>query len=191
MQLNQNYPWYMQQSASFSGLYEDLFNVVSNASPLDAYKILFPELATGKGLIELGKIWCATGDPAYTDALIYNLDQWSGSKVWTGGFGGVDEDVFRRILRAKIYMQGRQVCLNTLNEAFKIIFEGTNTTVTITEGQMSFLINVTGTSDEIYAFRRMRTLDLVFIGRLPGIHYDYVFVDIPEVPNETEEENND
>lgn len=192
MQLNQNYPWYMQRSESFSGLYVDLFDIVSAASPLDIYKIFYPDELTQGGLVALGKIWAITGDPAYTDALIYDLDQWSQDKVWTGGMGTIIEDVFRRLLKAKIYMQGRQICLDTLKKAFDIIFEGTGSEVTITEDYMSFTINVSGTNDTIRAFMRMRSLDVAFIGALPGIHYDYVFTDIPdENPEETEEENND
>ena len=173
MQFNQNYPWYMQQSESFSGLYNDLFAIVSEASPLDVYKMAYLDFMYGKGLLNLGTIWRITGDPRFVDAMIYDLDNWSEGKVWTGGLGEVNAEMFRKIIQAKIFMQGRQLCLSTLKSVFDMIFDGTGITVEVEESYMHFDINITGDSDAGRLFILLKSLDPVFLGALPGISYSY------------------
>lgn len=173
MQYNQNYPWYLQKSKNFTALYDGLYNAAKDITPLDVYKFVYPSLSNIAGLLVLARIWRITGDPRYSNALLYNMDEWSGGKVWTGGLGELKENTFRRLVAVKAYMQGKQISLTTLSEAFDIIFDEESVDVTVSEGFMSFTINISGDKNAIRAFIEMRSLDPVLFGKTPGIHIDY------------------
>lgn len=175
MQFNQNYPWYLQSNAEFSTLLREIFDVASKASPLDVYKIAYPDELEGVSLLQYGQFWGITGDPAFTDAMIYNIDSWSQGKVWTGGLGEVKTRVFRNIIKAKAYMQGRQFCLSSLKTALGMIFDGTGATITVLESDMHFEIHIAGSNDVIREFIEMKSLDPVFFGHIPGISYTYTY----------------
>ena len=132
---NHNFPWYLQQSSTFTTLYYGFFPVAEYATPLglgDAFNI---DLATGNMLFTLGTYWGLKGDNTIYDGLVYDLDEWSGVKVWTGGSKQINEDIYRNIIKAKCYAFGRLYSLETLKRVLDFIFDGTGATYEVLENQ--------------------------------------------------------
>lgn len=132
---NHNFPWYLQQSSTFTTLYYGFFPLAELASPLsfgDAFNI---DKATGNMLFRLGTYWGLKGDNTVYDGLIYNLDQWSNDKVWTGGVKTIEEDLYRNLIKAKSYAFGRLYSLDTLKHVLDFIFEGTEVVCYVLERQ--------------------------------------------------------
>ena len=130
---NHNFPWYLQQSSTFTTLYYGFFPLAETASPLgfgDAFNV---DKATGNMLFRLGTYWGLKGDNTVYDGLIYNLDLWSDVKVWTGGTKTIEEDLYRNLIKAKSYAFGRLYSLETLKHVLDFIFDGTNTTYEVLE----------------------------------------------------------
>lgn len=121
---NNNFPWYLQQSSTFTTLYYGFFPAAETASPLEFGNAFNVDLATGKMLFTLGTYWGLNGDNTTWNGLIYNADNWSDGKVWTGGTKGVSEDVYRNIIKAKSYAFGRLYSLETIKGVLDLTFEG-------------------------------------------------------------------
>lgn len=130
---NNNYPWYLQQTSGFSTLYSGFFPIAEAASPLgigDAFNI---DLAQGAMLYRLGTYWGMSGSPYVWDGLIYNVDNWSETKTWTGGLRQLGEEFYANLIKAKAYAYGRPYSLETLKGVFERVFEGMEYDVKIHE----------------------------------------------------------
>lgn len=130
---NHNFPWYLQQSSTFTTLYYGFFPIAEYASPLgfgDAFNV---DKATGNMLFRLGTYWGLKGDNTVYDGLIYDLDAWSDGKVWTGGIKTISEDLYRNLIKAKSYAFGRLYSLETLKNVLDFVFAGTDATYFVLE----------------------------------------------------------
>lgn len=177
---NNNYPWYLQQSETFVPLYNGFFPVAQAASPLDFGDAFNIDKAKGAMLFRLGTYWGMNGDNSLYDGLIYSVDKWSESKVWTGGIKEVEEDFYRNMLKAKSYAFGRLYSFATLKGVFDRLFEGIEHTVEVTETATNHItITLTATHEVIRTFIEIKAFDLTFIGKPVGIkvEWDYVYTD--------------
>ena len=175
---NNNFPWYLQQSDSFVALYYGFFPIAEEASPLgigDAFNINEME---GEMLFRIGSYYGLNGNPSFWDGLIYNTDNWSETKLWTGGVSSVQETFYRNFLKAKAYAYGRVYSLNTLKGVIDVLFDTIDYSAEIIEDYMAITIKITATQDAIRDFIDMRAFDLFFIGKPVGIKvewdYDYI-----------------
>lgn len=98
---NNDFPWYLQQSAVFIALYNGFFDVAVMASPLGIGDALNIDAMQGEMLFRLGSYYGMQGTPAFNDGLIFNTDTWSETKTWTGGISTVGETFYRNFLKAK------------------------------------------------------------------------------------------
>ena len=174
---NNNFPWYLQQTETFSTLYYAFFPIAEAASPLgigDAFNV---DAMTGKMLYRLGVYWGMSGSNALWDGLIYDLDNWSEIKTWTGGLKDLGETMYRNLIKAKAYANGNLYSLKTLKEIISRIMGTNQYTATVTENTMEITINLTASRDVITTFIEMRAFDLSFIGKPTGIkvlwNYNY------------------
>lgn len=169
MIVNNNFPWYLQQSSVFVGLYTGFFNVAVDATPLgigDAFNV---DAMSGEMLFRLGTYWGMSGSPYIWDGLIYDIDEWSDIKTWTGGLKELGEQVYSNLIKAKAYAFGRVYSLNTLKGVFDKAFEGQQHQIEVTESDMEITISITAPQDVISTFIEARAFDLAFIGKPAGI----------------------
>lgn len=175
---NNDFPWYLQQSPVFLTLYTEFFDVAVDASPLglgDAFNI---DEMHGQMLYRLGTYWGMAGSPYVWDGMIYDLDNWSGIKTWTGGLRQMGEQFYADLIKGKSYAFGRPYSLNTLKGVFDRVFAGQNITVEVEEDYMELTIKLTGVRTVLETFVQARAFDYMFIGKPAGIkvnwQYNYV-----------------
>jgi len=174
---NQDYPWYLQQSVSFSTLYNAMFDIASAASPIGIADSFDLEHAVGQRLYNIGALWGVNSAGVYFDGMIYNFDKWSQGKVWTGGVKPVAEEMYRRFVRMIIWANGRPFSLNTLHEVLEIAFEGYTHTITVSEDEAEhhFTINIKADETIIRLFIEMRAFVARLLGKPSGYSYDFNF----------------
>ena len=172
---NNNFPWYLQQSEAFLALYYGFFDVAVLASPLGIGDAFDPDKMTGEMLFRLGSYYGMQGNPSFNDGLIYSIDTWSETKTWTGGISSVAETFYRNFLKAKAYAYGKPYSLETLKGVLDRVFDGITYSATITEGYMSFTINITANQEDLRSFIDMRAFDLFFIGKPVGIKVEWAY----------------
>ena len=175
---NNDFPWYLQQSTVFLGLYTGFFDVAVAASPLglgDAFNV---DQMTGAMLYNLGTYWGMSGSPTVWDGLIYNLDEWSGVKTWTGGLKELGEQTYANLIKAKAYAYGRVYSINTLKGVLDRVFSGQQYSAEITESLMEVTITLSAARTLLETFIEARAFDLAFIGKPSGIkvtwQYNYL-----------------
>lgn len=175
---NNNYPWYLQQSDTFVSLYNGFFPVAQTASPLgigDAFNI---DQMTGAMLYRLGTYWGMAGSPYIWDGLIYNIDNWSEIKTWTGGLKELGEQLYSNMIKAKAFATGRVYSLNTLKGVIERALGSEEYTAEIREGFMEITISLTASQALLETFVEARAFDLAFIGKPSGIkvNWEYHYV---------------
>lgn len=176
MQINYSYPWYLQDSPVFTKLYTGFYDVATNITSLDIGDFFnYRTIPTGAPLSTLARIWGVTGVLGVYDGLIYDIDKWSDGKKWTGELLQVNDSINRNFLRMKMYIQGKPFNLILIQEAFAILLEGEEYTVTVTESDMSFVINLSASSAVIGVVQGISNFDNAFLGKPSGISYQFNF----------------
>lgn len=130
---NNNFPWYLQQSSSFGALYYGFFPIAETASPLAFGDALNPYAMTGTMLFRIGTYFGMNGTPSFYNGLIYDIDNWSEVKTWTGGVAQIGEELYRNFLCAKAFAFGRLYSTDTLKGVFERIFAGMTADVRVYE----------------------------------------------------------
>ena len=175
---NHNFPWYLQQSDVFVALYYGFFHIAEDASPLGIGNAFNIDEMEGEMLFRIGSYYGLYGNPSFWDGLIYNTDNWSETKLWTGGVSAVQETFYRNFLKAKAYAYGRIYSLETLKGVMDRLFDSVDHSTEIIEDYMAITIKITASQDAIRDFIDMRAFDLFFIGKPVGIKvewdYDYI-----------------
>lgn len=186
----QNYPWYIQRSPTFSKLYNGVFSAFAPASPLglgDYYDI---DKLTGKALYNFGTIVGVRGNPFFPSGLIYNVDKWSETKVWSGDTSDIEEDTYRNYVKLKAFLQAQSVgflqnfSLNLLKEAISILLKGHNYTVSVDEEFMSFTINITSDEETLRILQQLQSFDKNFFGKPTGILYKFNYIQTNQAAEE-------
>lgn len=173
---NQNYPWYIQHNPQFVSVYDGLFELASNASPLGLGDLFNLDKVYGDALFRLGILWGLQGSEKYYDGLIYGIDNWSETKVWGGQVQSVNQQIYRNFVRLHAYCWGRNFNLQLIQDAFNILLAGYDFTVTVDEDLMKFTINLTARSDILRIVQQIQSYDPHFIGKPVGIAYTINYI---------------
>lgn len=176
MQNVQSYPWYVQHSPKFVTLYNALFDIVAQASPLGLGDTFDLDKAFGAALRRLGVMWGLQGAPSYYDGLIYKVDNWSQEKVWGGQVRDVDATLYKNFIRMHMYCYGRQYNLQLISDALAILLSDFPYTVTVTEDFMNFTINLTAEPDTLRIIQQLQSYDRHFLGKPSGISYTFNYI---------------
>lgn len=172
---NDNFPWYLQLTSVFLALYNGFFDVAVDASPLgigDAFNI---DAMTGAMLYRLGTYWGMAGSPYIWDGLIYNHDEWSGIKTWTGGLKELGERVYSNLVKAKAYAFGRLYSLETIKGVLERCFAGQEYTAEVIESDMEITISLTASQETLRTFIEAKAFDIAFIGKPAGIRVNWEY----------------
>lgn len=173
---NQNYPWYLQQSPRFNALYNGVYPLAVEASPLDIRDFFNVDTLKGTGLLQFGRLWGLRGMWGGTsDGLIYTIDLWSKDKVWSGQMKDLEGQVYRNFIKMKAYIQARPYSLTTLKQAMALLLDGMENEVYIEEGYLSFEIHVTAEDSVLSVLWNMSQYDEYFLGKPSGISYKFVY----------------
>ena len=174
---NQNYPWYLQQSPLFTTLYDGVFPIVSAASPLELRQMFTLEQVTGAGLLNFGHMWGLRGMwGATSDGLVYDIDQWSTDKVWTGQMKDLEAQIYRNFINMKTYINGRQYTLGLIKEALARLLAGYPYEVYVEEQFMHFIIHITAPTSTLNILYNLAQYDTHFLGKPTGISYEFEYV---------------
>lgn len=173
----------MQREGAIKTIYDGLFSVAENISPLAIADILDPDQVAGAGLLYLGRMWALRGRwGGQTTGLVYDIDSWSEDKVWTGEMIDTDASIYRNFIRMKAYINGRMYSLITLQQAMLILLSGFDYTMTVDEGFMNFTINVTAKGNVLNILYNMAQYDKHFLGKPTGISYSFNFIPSDNTP---------
>lgn len=171
---NQDYPWYIQKSEGFVKLYNGLYEVAKHISSLglgDYFNV--ESLPAGKPLFQLGKSFGLADNPKYINGLIYEVDSWSDTKVWSGGVSTVDDKLFRNFLKMKIFVQTQPFSLITLKKALELFVGDEEAVITVDEYDMRFVINIKTNINVISALQAFYSYDKNFFGQPCGINFGF------------------
>ena len=185
MQLNPNYPWYLQNSPVFTELYNGFYEVSTLMTPLDAWKIFYPSELNLAGLLMHAKFWgLATSWASLTDSLIYNDGSWAetygveqeGDKFWSGKESSVSEEWYQRYISMKAYIQGRPFNLTTIKGALEVLLGGgTMYQMSVTESDMECTVQILSDLDTVTILRGISSYDPTLLGKPVGIKVNYAF----------------
>jgi hypothetical protein len=171
---NQNYPWYIQKSATFVRLYEGLYEIAKDISPLalgDSFNI--NTLQAGLPLYQLGAVWGLPANPKFVNGLTYDLDPWSETKVWSGGVATLDDKLYRNFLRMKIFVQNNPYSLTTLKKALELLVGEEEAQFSVEEKEMEFVINIKSNITVINTLQTFNSFDRYFLGQPCGVRYGF------------------
>lgn len=171
-----DYPWYVQHEPKFAGLYDELFNIVSMASPLGVGDAFYIPNLQGQALVRMGLLWGLQGAPAFYNGLIYGVDKWSDLKVWSGQMEDLAGDVYKRFVMMHAYINGRQYNLQLIKDAISILMGNNPYTLTVDEGFMSFTINLSASPDALRIIQQLQSYDRHFMGKPSGISYTFNYI---------------
>lgn len=173
---NQDYPWYLQKSVKARKIYDGLFPVAVQATPLDIWKFIDIDQLTGNGLLTLGRLFGLRGTwGAISDGLVYDIDKWSEDKVWTGHMKDLDGQIYRNFIKMKAYIYEKPYNLITLKGAMETLLDGMDYEMTVTEEYMHFTINIKAQTDVLNIFYNLSKYDAHFLGKPVGVSYDFKF----------------
>lgn len=176
---NYRYPWYIQQSPRFKTLYDGLFPIVSQASPLDIWQMFDVNQLTGLGLLYFGRMWGLRGQwGAVTDGLVYDIDMWSTDRKWSGEFQDLNAQIYRNFIRMKAYINGRNYTLGLIKDAMSILLSGYDYTLTVDEDFMNFTINLSATPEVLNIVYNLEKYDNQFLGKPSGISYKFTYTPV-------------
>lgn len=183
MQLNQNYPWYLQTSPAFTVLYEGVYNVCKNISPLDSYKVFYPSELMGledngailKGLNTYATLWqLPTEISSIDDALIYDVDPWSSTYKWDGAVTGISVEWLFRYIKMKNFINQQQFSIQTMHDALAILFEGVDYTAEITVEDYEITVDIsTDDTEATNFFLGLLASDATLVGKPVGFKITY------------------
>lgn len=173
---NQRYPWYLQKYPNFVQLYNDLYAIGDNFTPLGIGSMFDLSKISGVALFQMGMAWGLAGSPTYYDGLIYDVDDWSETKVWSGQPQDINNQLYRNFVRMKAYTYGKNYSLILIKEALEILLTGFQYIATVTEKYMAFTINITASSALLRILQEMQSYDSRFLGRLPGIAVSFNYI---------------
>lgn len=171
-----NYPWYIQHSPSFVKMYDRMYDIVSQASPLEVGDYFNIEDRDGDALIRLGIMWGLHGAPKYYDGLIFKVDKWSDTKVWTGQVRDMEGEIYKRFVAVHEYCNGRPYTYDLIKTAIGILLEGFSYKLSIDEGVMSFTINLEADASILRIIQEMQSYDSHFLGKPAGISYKFNYI---------------
>lgn len=187
MQINYDFPWYIQRSPAFMALYEGLYNVSVNISSIGFIDMLnlnnvqsFSELLTAGKYYGVPNAWYGL-----EDALIYNLRQWAPrdpeqNYYWDGRASYENFRLMANYIRAKVQIRGQPLSLLTLKRFYETVLDGYNYSVEdnieIVESEQHFEIVAQVDNQIAQALIEMSYTDTQPFGKPVGISYNVTYV---------------
>lgn len=178
----QNYPWYLQNSPNFKRLYDGLFSVAVEASPLGIGDMFNVDELTGASLYRFGEFVGLRGNPFFTEGLIYNFDNWSETKVWSGQVKDIDSKIYKNFVRMKAFLQAQSSVFSNgyslilIKEALAIVLAGYEYQAEVEEDFMEFTIKLSANEEVLRIFQELQSYDRHFLGKPAGIAYKFEYI---------------
>lgn len=179
---NEDYPWYLQDSPVFSKLYDGIYEVAKNISPLDIWKLFYITELSGSNIKLHAALWGLSGEwSGVRDALNYNIDSWGNleegtGKYWSGIQGLVDDEWYRRYVLMKIYIQNKPFSYTLIKDALDVLLGNIYKEVSVTEETMVCNINIQTDSEVSSILRGILSYDPDMLGKPTGIKVNYNFI---------------
>ena len=190
MQINYDFPWYLQNTEMFMALYTGLYSVGADISSYPFLSALDLENAEYAGQISaVATLFGLKGSwRGVSDALIYDQNNWSVDDIvenyWSGRVTDQGTNLIKNYIKAKVQIKNKQLTLQTLKEFFETVLGQYNfnaeTDMTVTESLMHFDI-VVNISDEILSdMVSLFSNDEYPFGKPTGISYSVVYQRLPD-----------
>lgn len=186
MQINYDFPWYIQQAPAFMALYDGMYNIAAQMSPLSFIDMLdLDNVQSYSQLLVAGQYY---GIPnawyGLQEALIYNVRQWGPradeNYYWNGRASQDNFRLMANYIRAKVQIRGQPLSLATLKRFYETALEGYDYSVEnnmqIIESEQHFEIVVMATDDIAQALIEMSYTDRWPFGKPVGISYNITYV---------------
>ena len=185
MKINYDFPWYLQNSEAFMTMYNGLYTVASNISPLPFLECLnIDELTYFEQLRALTWIFGLFGSlVSVEDALIYDVNNWSVDgtveNYWSGN--PVDDlSLLRNYIKAKVQIRNKNLTLQTIKQFFSTCLAhrefDADTDIQVTESTLHFDITVTVNQDILNDMASLYATDPYPFGKPVGISYSINYV---------------
>lgn len=190
MQINYDFPWYIQQSPVFMTLYEGLYAIAVNVSPLPVLEML--NIADEDSLYKLIMLGQFYGVNNYIDtnknALIYNIREWGPRDApdqnyyWNGSSSEEALQIMTNYTIAKMQIRGKALSLLTLKQFYETALAGYNYSVedniSVIESTQHFEIVVNAPDDIVQVLIEMTYNDRFPFGKPVGISYNVTYVTV-------------
>lgn len=185
MQINYDFPWYLQNSEGFMTLYEGLYNTAVPISPISLLTALDIEHATTAMQLKfVATLYGLRSDwVGIEQALIYNVNNWSVDGVEENYWSGLPADTFdllKNYIKAKVQMRNKNLTLQTLKEFFGVCLAHRDfnpaTAISVTETTMHFDLTVTVDSEVLEDMVTLLSVDPYPFGKPTGISYSINYV---------------
>lgn len=188
MQINYDFPWYIQQSPAFMALYTGLYDVGSQISSLPFIQMLdldnvssYAELVAAGDFYGVSSAWYGL-----QDSLIYNLREWGPRDPGDTEYywnGKATDDMLKAIanyIKAKVQIRGQPLSLANLKKFYETALANYNFSVDnnieITESLQHFEVVVTATDEIAAVLAGMTYNDAWPFGKPVGISYNITYV---------------
>lgn len=186
--INYDFPWYIQESPVFMSLYTGFATVASNITSLPFIDMLdinnaynYSELLAAGQYYGVPNAWYGL-----QDALIYNFREWSPRDegqteyYWNGRASADNFRLMANYIRAKVQIRGQPLSLSTLKRFYETALDGYNYSVEnnieIIESEQHFEIVVQATDEIAQALIEMSYTDKFPFGKPVGISYNITYV---------------
>lgn len=187
MQINYDFPWYIQHSPTFMTLYEGLYDVATKFSSISFIDMLdldnvenYSELLAAGQYYGVSNAWYGL-----EDALIYNVREWGPrdpdpNYYWNGRASYENFKLMANYIKAKVQIRGEPLSLVTLKRFYETVLDGYNYSVEdnieITESEQHFEIVARVNNDIAQALIEMSYTDTWPFGKPVGISYNITYV---------------
>ena len=185
MQINYDFPWYIQQSPAFMALYEGLYGVGAKISSIDLIKMLdldnveqYSELLAAGQYYGVSNAWYGL-----EDALVYNARPWAPSDTsyyWNGRASYENFQLMANYIKAKTQIRGQPLSLVTLKKFYETILDGYNYSVEdnieIIESEQHFEVVAHVDGDIAQVLVELSYTDSQPFGKPVGISYNITYV---------------
>ena len=185
MQINYDFPWYLQNSEGFMALYTGLYNTATTISPitlldaLDIDNVLYPnQLKFVATLYGLRGDWVGI-----EQALIYDVNKWSVDGVEENYWSGMPSDsadLLKNYIKAKVQIRNKNLSLQALKDFFAVCLAhrefNPDTNIEVTESTMHFDLTITVSADVLNDMVTLLSVDPYPFGKPTGISYTITYV---------------
>lgn len=120
---NRKWLWQYQDKPVVKTIYDGLYNIVGSVSTLPILDLIDIDKLNGAGLVQLASIYnIPVIGGIITDAFTWNVSKWNDEKkFWNGKTGEQDNEFFKRYIKMKMTVFGRQLSIATIKECLDIL----------------------------------------------------------------------
>jgi hypothetical protein len=185
MQINYDFPWYLQNSEGFMTLYEGLYNTAVTISPISLLAALDIEHATTAMQLKfVATLYGLRSDwVGIEQALIYNVNNWSVDGVEENYWSGLPADTFdllKNYIKAKVQMRNKNLTLQNIKNFFAVCLAhrefDPDTAISVAESLMHFDLTVTLDEGTLGDMVTLLSIDPYPFGKPTGISYTINYI---------------